>query len=138
MHKNCKVLIVMGKTDPNAAPHRQQSMMVVPDRRPGCHRRPQPPVFGYEDRDGHAEIAFEDVRVPATDVLKGEGEGFAISQARLGPGRIHHCMRTIGMAERALELMCTRAPVAGHVRQDGRPRTPTSKTGSPRRASTSR
>lgn len=109
MHRNCTVLIVMGKTDPSAAPHRQQSMMVVPIDAPGVTVRRNLPVFGYQDREGHAEIDFVDVRVPAKDVLKGEGEGFAISQARLGPGRIHHCMRAIGMAERALELMCRRA-----------------------------
>ncbi|MBF6090028.1 acyl-CoA dehydrogenase family protein [Nocardia cyriacigeorgica] len=109
MHKNCKVLIVMGKTDPTAAPHRQQSMMVVPIDAPGVTVMRNLPVFGYQDREGHAEIDFDNVRVPAKDVLKGEGEGFAISQARLGPGRIHHCMRSIGMAERALELMCRRA-----------------------------
>jgi acyl-CoA dehydrogenase len=109
MHKNCKVLIVMGKTDPTAAPHRQQSMMVVPIDAPGVTVVRNLPVFGYADREGHAEIIFEDVRVPAQDLLKGEGEGFAISQARLGPGRIHHCMRAIGAAERALELMCRRA-----------------------------
>ncbi|MEV0340727.1 acyl-CoA dehydrogenase family protein [Nocardia sp. NPDC050713] len=109
LHKNCKVLIVMGKTDPNAAPHRQQSMMVVPIDAAGVTVMRNLPVFGYQDREGHAEIDFAGVRVPAKDVLKGEGEGFAISQARLGPGRIHHCMRSIGMAERALELMCKRA-----------------------------
>lgn len=109
MHRNCRVLIVMGKTDPQAAPHRQQSMMVVPIDAPGITVRRNLSVFGYQDREGHAEIDFEDVRVPSKDVLKGEGEGFAISQARLGPGRIHHCMRAIGMAERALELMCRRA-----------------------------
>jgi acyl-CoA dehydrogenase len=109
LHRNCKVLIVMGKTDPSAAPHRQQSMMVVPIDAPGVTVMRGLPVFGYQDREGHAEIDFADVRVPAKDVLKGEGEGFAISQARLGPGRIHHCMRSIGMAERALELMCRRA-----------------------------
>ncbi|ACU70077.1 acyl-CoA dehydrogenase domain protein [Catenulispora acidiphila DSM 44928] len=109
MHQNCRVLIVMGKTDPDAAPHRQQSMMVVPLDAPGVTIVRSLPVFGYQDREGHAEITFEDVFVPAEDLLKGEGEGFAISQARLGPGRIHHCMRTIGMAERALELMCRRA-----------------------------
>ncbi|MDT5353445.1 MAG: acyl-CoA dehydrogenase [Mycobacterium sp.] len=109
LHKNCKVMIVMGKTDPTAAPHRQQSMMVVPIDAPGVTVMRGLPVFGYQDREGHAEIDFEDVRVPRKDVLKGEGEGFAISQARLGPGRIHHCMRAIGMAERALELMCKRA-----------------------------
>lgn len=109
MHRNCKVLIVMGKTDPNAAPHRQQSMMVVPIDAAGVTVRRNLSVFGYQDREGHAEIDFTDVRVPSTDVLKGEGEGFAISQARLGPGRIHHCMRAIGMAERALELLCRRA-----------------------------
>jgi acyl-CoA dehydrogenase len=109
LHKNCKVMIVMGKTDPTAAPHRQQSMMVVPIDAPGVTVMRGLPVFGYQDREGHAEIDFKDVRVPVKDVLKGEGEGFAISQARLGPGRIHHCMRAIGMAERALELMCKRA-----------------------------
>ncbi|MDP7723237.1 acyl-CoA dehydrogenase family protein [Mycobacterium sp. TY814] len=109
MHRNCKVLIVMGKTDPEAAPHRQQSMMVVPIDAPGITVRRNLSVFGYQDREGHAEIDFQDVRVPSKDVLKGEGEGFAISQARLGPGRIHHCMRAIGMSERALELLCRRA-----------------------------
>jgi acyl-CoA dehydrogenase len=109
MHANCKVLIVMGKTDPDAPKHRQQSMMVVPTDAPGVTVVRNLPVFGYVDREGHAEIEFTDVRVPVTDVLKGEGEGFAISQARLGPGRIHHAMRAIGMAERALELMCARA-----------------------------
>ncbi|ORA39353.1 acyl-CoA dehydrogenase family protein [Mycobacterium aquaticum] len=109
MHRNCKVLIVMGKTDPSAPVHRQQSMMVVPIDAPGVTVIRNLPVFGYQDREGHAEIVFNDVRVPVSDVLKGEGEGFAISQARLGPGRIHHCMRSIGMAERALELMCRRA-----------------------------
>ncbi|PKV78033.1 acyl-CoA dehydrogenase family protein [Nocardia fluminea] len=109
LHKNCRVLIVMGKTDPTAAPHRQQTMMVVPMDAPGVTILRGLPVFGYQEREGHAEIEFADVRVPATDVLKGEGEGFAISQARLGPGRIHHCMRSIGMAERALEMMCKRA-----------------------------
>ncbi|MBV9722181.1 MAG: acyl-CoA dehydrogenase family protein, partial [Mycobacterium sp.] len=109
LHKNCKVMIVMGKTDPTAAPHRQQSMMVVPIDAPGVTVMRGLPVFGYQDREGHAEIDFKNVRVPLKDVLKGEGEGFAISQARLGPGRIHHCMRAIGMAERALELMCKRA-----------------------------
>ncbi|MFQ6226583.1 acyl-CoA dehydrogenase family protein [Nocardia sp. NPDC002869] len=109
MHANCKVLIVMGKTDPDAPKHRQQSMMVVPIDAPGVTVVRNLPVFGYVDREGHAEIEFTDVRVPVTDVLKGEGEGFAISQARLGPGRIHHAMRAIGKAERALELMCARA-----------------------------
>ncbi|KZE99786.1 acyl-CoA dehydrogenase family protein [Rhodococcus cerastii] len=109
MHKNCKVLIVMGKTDPEAATHRQQSMLVVPIDAPGVTVLRNLPVFGYIDREGHAEVLFENVRVPAKDVLKGPGEGFAISQARLGPGRIHHAMRTIGVAERALELLCRRA-----------------------------
>lgn len=109
LHKNCTVMIVMGKTDFDAAIHRQQSMMVVPMDAPGVTVVRGLSVFGYQDREGHAEITFEDVRVPVKDVLAGEGEGFAISQARLGPGRIHHCMRAIGMAERALDLMCTRA-----------------------------
>ncbi|HEX3591142.1 MAG TPA: acyl-CoA dehydrogenase family protein [Pseudonocardiaceae bacterium] len=109
MHRNCKVLIVMGKTDPTGPVYRQQSMMVVPIDSPGLTVLRNLPVFGYEDRAGHAEITFENVRVPAKDVLLGEGEGFAISQARLGPGRIHHCMRSIGVGERALEMMCWRA-----------------------------
>ena len=106
---DCKVLIVMGKTDPTAPTHRQQSMMVVPIDASGVTIVRNLPVFGYVDRESHGELVFENVRVPSTDVLKGEGEGFAIAQARLGPGRIHHCMRVIGMAERALELMCARA-----------------------------
>jgi acyl-CoA dehydrogenase len=109
LHAHCKVMIVMGKTDPDTTTHRQQSMMVVPIDAPGVTIMRGLPVFGYQDREGHAEIDFRDVRVPAKDVLKGEGEGFAIAQARLGPGRIHHCMRAIGMAERALELLCKRA-----------------------------
>ena len=109
MHPNCRVLIVMGKTSPDAEVHRQQSMLVVPIDAPGVTVVRNLPVFGYHDREGHAEITFENVKVPASDILKGEGEGFAISQARLGPGRIHHCMRAIGAAERALELMVKRA-----------------------------
>ena len=109
LHENCRVLIVMGKTDPEAAPHRQQSMMVVPIDTPGVTIVRSLPVFGYLDRDGHAEILFEDVRVPKEALLAGEGDGFMIGQARLGPGRIHHCMRSIGVAERALELMVDRA-----------------------------
>lgn len=109
LHRNCTVMIVMGKTDPDAPTHRQQSMLVVPIDAPGVTVLRGLPVFGYQDREGHAEIDFHDVRVPAKDVLQGEGEGFAIAQARLGPGRIHHCMRAIGMAERALELLCRRA-----------------------------
>lgn len=109
LHANCKVLIVMGKTDFEAATHRQQSMMVVPIDTPGVTVVRGLPVFGYLDREGHAEILFENVRVPKTALLAGEGDGFMISQARLGPGRIHHCMRSIGMAERALDLMIERA-----------------------------
>lgn len=109
LHKNCKVLIVMGKTDPSAPTHRQQSMMVVPLDTPGVRVERGLPVFGYQDREGHAEVVFEDVRVPASALLAGEGDGFMIAQSRLGPGRIHHCMRAIGMAERALDLMIDRA-----------------------------
>ncbi|MBK5216266.1 MAG: acyl-CoA dehydrogenase family protein [Propionibacteriales bacterium] len=110
LHQNCKVLIVMGKTDPEAETHRQQSMMVVPLDTPGVIIVARGlPVFGYQDREGHAEVIFENVRVPTTALLAGEGDGFMISQARLGPGRIHHCMRSIGMAERALDLMIERA-----------------------------
>jgi len=109
LHANCKVLIVMGKTNVEAAKHRQQSMMVVPIDQPGVTIVRGLPVFGYLDREGHAEILFENVRVPKTALLAEEGDGFMISQARLGPGRIHHCMRSIGMAERALDLMISRA-----------------------------
>ncbi|WP_194813549.1 acyl-CoA dehydrogenase family protein [Nocardia sp. XZ_19_385] len=109
LHQNCKVLIVMGKTDLDAPVHRQQSMMVVPLDTPGVTVVRGLTVFGYQDREGHAEIVFDNVRVPRTALLAGEGDGFMISQARLGPGRIHHCMRAIGMAERALDLMIDRA-----------------------------
>jgi acyl-CoA dehydrogenase len=105
----CKVFIVMGKTDPSASRHLQQSMIVVPKDTPGVRFGRSPHVFGYEERGGHPEIHYEDVRVPADYLLGDEGGGFAISQARLGPGRIHHCMRSIGVAERALELMIKRS-----------------------------
>jgi acyl-CoA dehydrogenase len=111
MNPNCRILIVMGKTDPDAARHVQQSMVLVPRDTAGVTVKRGMRVFGYDDGDhgGHAEVIFEDVRVPAGNLIGTEGSGFAISQARLGPGRIHHCMRLIGMAERALELMCRRA-----------------------------
>lgn len=104
----CEILILMGKTDPDAAPHRQQSMILVPLDTPGVEVIRSLPIFGYHDQQGHAEIQFTDVRVPASYMLSGEGEGFAIAQARLGPGRIHHAMRCIGMAERGLEMMARR------------------------------
>jgi len=109
LHPNCRVLIVMGKTNPEGPPHKQQSMLVVPLDAPGVKVERGLSVFGYLDREGHGEVTFEDVRVPLSAVLSGEGDGFAIAQARLGPGRIHHCMRSIGQAERALDLMCQRA-----------------------------
>jgi acyl-CoA dehydrogenase len=113
MNPNCKIFIVMGKTDLNAPRHLQQSQILVPRDTPGLTIKRGMTVLGYTDGDhgGHAEMTFENVRVPATNLIGEEGGGFAISQARLGPGRIHHCMRLIGMAERALELMCTRALV---------------------------
>ena len=111
MDPRCEILIVMGKTDPDGERHRQQSMVLVPRDTPGVRIEREMRVFGFTDgpHGGHAEVEFRDVRVPASNLIGGEGDGFAIAQARLGPGRIHHCMRQIGAAERALSLMCRRA-----------------------------
>jgi acyl-CoA dehydrogenase len=108
-HPHCKILIVMGKTQPDAPTYTQQSQVLVPLDTPGVTVVRNLRVFGYEDQDGHGEIELEDVRVPVSNVISKEGDGFMIAQARLGPGRIHHCMRAIGAAERALEQMCRRA-----------------------------
>ncbi len=107
--ERCKIFIVMGKTDPNTADrHKQQSMILVPKSTPGVTVVRNIKVMGYVDNESHCEVTFDNVRVPASNLLGEEGSGFAIAQARLGPGRIHHCMRSIGTAERALELMCER------------------------------
>ncbi|HLU70667.1 MAG TPA: acyl-CoA dehydrogenase family protein [Nonomuraea sp.] len=119
----CEIFIVMGKTDPDAETYRQQSMILVPRDTPGLTIERHLPLFGYQDQHGHSELVFDNVRVPASNLLANEGDGFLISQARLGPGRIHHAMRAIGMAERALALMVDRAknrvafrkPLADHA-----------------------
>jgi acyl-CoA dehydrogenase len=108
-HPNCRIMIVMGKTSTEGPIHKQQSQILVPIETPGVTVMRNLMVFGYEDHEGHAEVDFSDVRVPASNLIAGEGDGFMIAQARLGPGRIHHCMRAIGAAERALEAMCERA-----------------------------
>ncbi len=111
LHPNCRIMIVMGKTQPDGAgsPYKQQSMILVPLATDGVTVMRNLSVFGYDDQEGHAEIDFSGVRVPASNLIAGEGDGFMIAQARLGPGRIHHCMRAIGAAERALEALCRRA-----------------------------
>ncbi|GAC81785.1 acyl-CoA dehydrogenase [Gordonia malaquae] len=111
MNPNAKIFVVMGKTDPDAPRHAQQSQVLVPRDTPGLEVVRPMEVFGYDDHShgGHAELRFTDVRVPVENIIASEGAGFAIAQARLGPGRIHHCMRAIGLAERAIELMCDRA-----------------------------
>src|SRR5260370_22718827 len=114
MDPRCQILIVMGKSNPTAERHRQQSQILVPRDTPGVDIQRGMHVFGYTDgtHGGHAEVVFDDARVPVENVIAGEGEGFAIAQARLGPGRIHHCMRQIGAAERAVELMVRRVTEA--------------------------
>jgi acyl-CoA dehydrogenase len=109
LHPHFRIMIVMGKTSTEGPRHKQQSMILVPPSTPGVTIVRGLSVFGYQDQEGHAEVLFDDVRVPESNLIAGEGDGFMIAQARLGPGRIHHCMRAIGAAERALEAMCARA-----------------------------
>jgi len=130
------IMIVMGKTTTEGPVHKQQSMILVPMDTPGDDHA-QPQSVRYDDQEGHAEVDLSDVRVPASSLIAGEGDGFMIAQARLGPGRIHHCMRALGAAERALEAMCRRA--VSRVTFGSRSRhAPTSRIGSPSRASKSR
>ena len=123
MDERCKILIVMGKTNPDADDHHQQSMILVPIDTPGVVVKRNLTVLGYIDQHGHAEVSFTNVKVPASNLIGKEGEGFALAQARLGPGRIHHCMRAIGMAERALQLMIkrslTRTPFGKELARQG-------------------
>ena len=136
MSPRCELLIVMGVTDPDAERHRRQSMILVPKDTPGVDVVRSTSLFGYDDgpHGGHAEIVYDDVRVPAANLLGEEGEGFRLAQERLGPGRIHHAMRAIGMAERALEMMCRRTASRSTFGQpDHRPRRRPA-AGSPRRA----
>ena len=123
MDERCKILIVMGKTNPDADDHHQQSMILVPIDTPGVVVKRNLTVLGYIDQHGHAEISFTNVKVPSSNLIGNEGEGFALAQARLGPGRIHHCMRAIGMAERALQLMIkrslTRTPFGKELARQG-------------------
>ncbi|MFG3295199.1 acyl-CoA dehydrogenase family protein [Streptomyces sp. NPDC048179] len=120
---DCRLIILMGVTDPDAPTYRQQSMLLIPRDTPGITVLRDLPMFGYTDRCGHGDVVFEDVRVPASAMLGGEGEGFALAQGRLGPGRMHYAMRAVGFAERALELMCrrtlTRSAFGGTLAEQG-------------------